>query len=83
MTVLARLLRKREPIAPLEYTRRLWMRTWVGLVLFFLYAPLITLVAFSFNDSRRNIVWRGFTLEYYEKALNNASLMEEIGRASW
>jgi spermidine/putrescine transport system permease protein len=71
-------LKKREPIAPLEYTRRLWMRTWVGLVLFFLYAPLITLVAFSFNDSRRNIVWRGFTLDYYDKALNNASLMEAL-----
>ena len=69
---------KRAPIAPLEYTRRLWMRAWVGLVLFFLYAPLITLVAFSFNDSRRNIVWRGFTFKYYEKALNNDSLMEAL-----
>ncbi|KPL68328.1 ABC transporter permease [Erythrobacter sp. SG61-1L] len=71
-------LGKRTPIAPLEYTRRLWMRAWVGLVLFFLYAPLITLVAFSFNDSRRNIVWRGFTFKYYEKALNNDSLMEAL-----
>jgi len=41
----------------------------------FLYAPIITLIAFSFNDSRRNIVWRGFTLKYYEKALSNDSLM--------
>lgn len=71
-------LGKRTPIAPLEYTRRLWMRAWVGLVLFFLYAPLITLVAFSFNDSRRNIVWRGFTFKYYEKAINNDSLMEAL-----
>lgn len=71
-------LPKRTPVAPLEYTRRLWMRAWVGLVLFFLYAPLITLVAFSFNDSRRNIVWRGFTFKYYEKALNNDSLMEAL-----
>ncbi|MCB5423655.1 ABC transporter permease [Altererythrobacter sp. CC-YST694] len=71
-------LPKRTPIAPLEYTRRLWMRGWVGLVLFFLYAPLITLIAFSFNDSRRNIVWRGFTFKYYEKALNNDSLMEAL-----
>lgn len=78
MSVLARMFPKRTPIAPLEYTRRLWMRSWVGLTLFFLYAPLITLVAFSFNDSRRNIVWRGFTLDYYEKALNNASLMEAL-----
>jgi spermidine/putrescine transport system permease protein len=78
MTIFGSLLRKREPIAPLEYTRRLWMRVWVGMVLFFLYAPLVTLVAFSFNDSRRNIVWRGFTLDYYDKALNNASLMEAL-----
>ena len=68
----------REPIAPLEYTRRWSMRLWVAGVMFFLYAPLVTLVAFSFNDSRRNIVWQGFTFKYYEKALNNASLMEAL-----
>ena len=42
----------------------------------FLYAPIATLIAFSFNDSRRNIVWRGFTFKYYEKAWNNDSLIE-------
>jgi len=47
-------------------------------VMFFLYAPLVTLVAFSFNDSRRNIVWQGFTLKYYDKALHNSSLMEAL-----
>ena len=70
---------KRTPLAPLEYTKKLWMRSWVGFVLFFLYAPLITLVAFSFNDSKRNIVWRGFTLDYYKKALDNDSLMIAMG----
>jgi spermidine/putrescine transport system permease protein len=33
-------------------------------------------MVFSFNDSRRNIVWQGFTLKYYEKALNNDSLIQ-------
>ena len=75
------LFKARVPLAPLEYTKRLWMRAWVGVVLFFLYAPLITLVAFSFNDSKRNIVWRGFTLDYYEKALNNDSLMIAMGNS--
>jgi spermidine/putrescine transport system permease protein len=42
----------------------------------FLYAPIATLVAFSFNDSRRNIVWNGFTLKYYEKAISNDGLIE-------
>ena len=41
-----------------------------------LYAPIITLIVFSFNDSRRNVVWRGFTTKYYLKAWNNESLFE-------
>ena len=44
--------------------------------LVFLYAPIVILIVFSFNDSRRNIVWRGFTLKYYEKAYNEPSLIE-------
>lgn len=66
----------RRPIGPLEYTRRTWMRLTLLATFIFLYAPIVTLVAFSFNDSRRNIVWRGFTLKYYEQALGNAELIE-------
>lgn len=68
----------RTPRAPLEYTRTLWMRTWVTAVLVFLYAPLLVLMIFSFNDSKRNVVWRGFTTKYYEKALNNDTLVEAL-----
>lgn len=68
----------RTPRAPLEYSRTLWMRTWVGLVMLFLYAPLIVLMIFSFNDSKRNVVWRGFTTKYYEKALGNDVLVEAL-----
>lgn len=68
----------RTPVAPLEYTRKLWMRSWVTLTMVFLYAPLIVLMIFSFNDSKRNVVWKGFTLKYYEKALTNSSLVEAL-----
>ena len=68
----------RSPIAPLEYSRTLWMRLWVGAVMVFLYAPLIVLMIFSFNDSKRNVVWRGFTTKYYEKALGNDQLVEAL-----
>ena len=71
----------RTPLAPLEYTKRLWMRSWVGLTLLFLYLPLIVLVVFSFNDSKRNIVWRGFTFKYYEKVFENDSLMLAMGNS--
>jgi spermidine/putrescine transport system permease protein len=69
------------PIGPLEYTRRTWMRLMLLATFVFLYTPIVTLIAFSFNDSRRNIVWQGFTLKYYEQALNNAGLMEAFGNS--
>ena len=68
--------RRRKRIGPLDYTRRWWLRLAVAFTFLMLYAPIVTLVAFSFNDSRRNIVWRGFTFKYYEKAWNNDSLFE-------
>ncbi len=70
------MMARRSAPGPLEYLRRWHLRLWLAAVGIFLYAPLIALMVFSFNDSRRNIVWQGFTLKYYEKALNNASLIE-------
>ena len=50
-------------------------------MLVFLYAPLITLMIFSFNNSKANVVWRGFTLKYYEKALHNDSLIQAFSNS--
>ncbi len=73
--------RSNNPIGPLDYSRRTWMKLILLGTFVFLYAPIITLVAFSFNDSRRNIVWRGFTFKYYEKAWNNSSLVEAFANS--
>ena len=62
--------------APLDYGRRFWLRVMVAITFVLLYAPIFTLIAFSFNNSKRNIVWKGFTLKYYGVAWNNASLVE-------
>jgi len=70
---------KREPKekpGPLEYLRRWPLRLIVGATLVFLYLPLITLMIFSFNTSRRNVVWQGFTTDWYVKAFNNESLLQ-------
>jgi len=56
--------------------RRWPARLFVIGVFALLYAPILSLVAFSFNDSKRNIVWQGFTFKYYEVAWNNESLVE-------
>lgn len=73
--------RNPDPMGPLDYSRRLSLRLTVGVTLFFLYAPIIGLIVFSFNDSRRNIVWRGFTTDYYVKLFNNEALMLAFGNS--
>src|SRR5688572_5011081 len=48
---------------------------WTALVIAFLYLPIAVLVAYSFNTSRLNVVWEGFTLSWYEQVWANAPLM--------
>jgi len=38
---------------------------------FFLWAPIVLLVIFSFNDSRSLARWEGFTLQWYANIFNN------------
>ena len=66
---------KKPAHGPLEYLKRWPIQAWLFGVTLFLYLPLITLMIFSFNESKSNIVWKGFTLKYYLKALNNESLI--------
>ena len=56
--------------------RNPWLHISLLVTLLFLYTPIIVLIIFSFNDSRRNIVWKGFTLKYYEKMFSNEILLE-------
>ena len=67
---------KRSRPTPLEYTRKKWFQLLMLLNFIFLYFPIVSLIAFSFNNSRRNITWRGFTFKYYVKAFNNESLFD-------
>jgi spermidine/putrescine transport system permease protein len=71
----------KAPPGPLEYMRRWPIRISLAVVLVYLYAPLITLMAFSFNNSRRNIVWRGFTLDYYVVAFQDTDLITAFGNS--
>lgn len=73
--------RNPDPMGPLDYSRRFSLRFTVAVTLFFLYAPIIGLIVFSFNDSRRNVVWRGFTTDYYVKLFNNDALMLAFGNS--
>ena len=40
-------------------------RIYLGLVFLFLYAPILVLIAFSFNESKSRAYWTGFSMRWY------------------
>jgi spermidine/putrescine transport system permease protein len=42
----------------------------------FLYIPLVVVVIFSFNDSKLNAEWVGFTLDWYRKLMSNTEMLK-------
>ncbi|WP_296226592.1 ABC transporter permease [Ralstonia sp. UBA689] len=47
----------------------------------FLYAPLVLVVVYSFNDSRLNAEWTGFTLTWYRVLANDAAMLRAAGNS--
>jgi spermidine/putrescine transport system permease protein len=60
----------------------LWIAFWLLVV--FLYAPLIVLIIFSFND--RELVsfpWEGFTTRWYHQFIGNKEILAAIRTSAW
>ncbi|THE14104.1 ABC transporter permease subunit [Bacillus timonensis] len=47
-----------------------------ALIYSFLYLPILILILFSFNKSKLNAVWTGFTFEWYAKLWSNTEVLE-------
>ena len=62
---------------PLEYAKRPWIIILFGLVLVFLYAPIASLIVFSFNVDKSG-VWHGFTVMNYVKAWHNDAIFAAL-----
>ncbi len=52
--------------------------TWTTLVFAFLYLPIGVLIAYSFNTSRLNIRWEGFTVDWYERLWSNDPILRAL-----
>jgi spermidine/putrescine transport system permease protein len=55
------------------------LTAFAALVFAFLFAPIVVLIVFSFNDSRRTFVWKGFTTEWYAKLVADEKLLAAVG----
>jgi len=66
--------------SPLDYARRPWMIALFIATLIFLYAPIASLIVFSFNVDKTG-VWHGFTFMNYVKAWNNADIFSALSNS--
>src|ERR1035437_3920392 len=59
----------------------LWMSLVSIAVYAFLYVPLIIVVVYSFNDSKLNAEWVGFTLAWYRKLFHDEEMLQAAGNS--
>ena len=57
---------------------RFFMKSYMALIIAFLYIPIAVLVVLSFNASRSRVVWGGFTLEWYQKLFHNSDVLAAL-----
>ncbi len=49
---------------------------YASFIYLFLYMPIAILVMYSFNKSKLNAVWTGFTFDWYQKLMQNSAVLE-------
>jgi len=60
---------------------KIWLEThfgkgWMALVYLFLYLPLIFMVVFSFNSTRQDANFTGFSLRWYEALMRDTKIVD-------
>lgn len=53
-------------------------KCYLGLIFFFLYAPILVLMIYSFNASPNRGNWEGFSLRWYQSLLENDEIMTAL-----
>lgn len=53
-------------------------RFYTFLIFGFLYAPIVVLAVFSFNDSKSTAKWDGFTIDWYKSLFQNDHIMKAL-----
>ena len=46
------------------------------LAMLFLYGPVVILIVLSFNVSTMGVAWKGFSFQWYEQLLSDASILD-------
>ena len=57
---------------------KLLKRVYLGLILFFLYIPIIVLIVQSFNAGKSRAKWEGFSFHWYEELIHDPNIMNAL-----
>ncbi len=57
---------------------KFFKRSYIAILLLFLYLPILMLMVFSFNSGKNMTKWSGFTLDWYKKLFSNPLILESI-----
>ncbi len=53
-------------------------KIYLWIILIFLYAPILTLIVLSFNQSKSRAKWEGFSLNWYQSLFQDSNMMEVL-----
>lgn len=53
-------------------------RSYISVVLFFLYIPIVVLIVQSFNAGKSRAKWEGFSLRWYGELFENSAIMQAL-----
>lgn len=58
--------------------KKIVKNAYLGICFIFLYAPIVVLIVFSFNESKNRALFTGFTLKWYRELFRNEMIMTSL-----
>ena len=59
--------------------KKFFSKAYVAFIFLFLYAPIVVLMVFSFNNSKSRAVWHGFTFKWYVELFKDEAIIQALG----
>ena len=58
--------------------KKFFSRFYLVIIFVFMYLPIVTLIVFSFNESKNMASWTGFTLEWYQELFTDPAIGDAV-----
>lgn len=58
--------------------KNFFKKFYIFLIFLFLYAPIVIMIVYSFNDSRLAVDWNGFTFKWYNELFKDRQILKSL-----